>query len=315
MMLYSHNSILDEAAMLNFKHLHYFFTVAKAGAVNRAAERLHLAPQTLSGQLTQFEARLGIALFRRAGRRLELTETGRVVLSYAEELFQVSAELEEILRGGTDERVFPFRVGVADVVPKSIAHRLLAPALALPEPLRLVCREDRLDRLLAELAIHRLDMVLSDRPMPPGMDVKGYSHPLGECSVAFFATPDLAVRLTGGFPDRLNGAPLLIPGEDSALRAPLTRWLERQGLRPRIVGEFDDSALMKAFGKAGAGIFPAPAATGQETEGQYGVIRLGETSELRERFFAISVERRLTHPAVRAVSEGARAGLFAGDGT
>ena len=300
--------------MLNFKHLHYFFTVAKAGAVNRAAERLHLAPQTLSGQLTQFEARLGVTLFRRTGRRLELTETGRVALSYAEELFQVSAELEEILRGGKGDRAFPFRVGIADVVPKSIAHRLLAPALALPEPTRLVCREDHLDHLLAELAIHRLDMVLADRPMPPGMDVKGYSHPLGECGVAFFATEDVAIGLTGGFPDNLNGAPLLIPGEDSALRAPLTRWLERQGLRPRIVGEFDDSALMKAFGKAGAGIFPAPVVTGRETESQYGVIRLGETGELRERFFAISVERRLTHPAVRAVSEGARAGLFAGDG-
>ena len=243
---------------------------------------------------------------------MELTETGRVVLSYAEELFQVSAELEEILRGGKDERVFPFRVGVADVVPKSIAHRLLAPALALPEPLRLVCREDRLDRLLAKLAIHRLDMVLADRPMPPGMDVKGYSHPLGECSVAFFATPDLAGRLTGGFPDS-SARPCSSPARTApcAPRSPA-------GWSARACGHASSAssttAPIKAFGKAGAGSFRA-AATGQETEGQYGVIRLGETSELRERFFAISVERRLTHPAVRAVSEGARAGLFAGDGT
>lgn len=301
--------------MLNFKHLHYFLAVAKAGAVNRAAEKLHLTPQTLSGQLTQFEERLGVSLFRRSGRRLELTETGRLALSYAEELFQVSAELEEVLRGGQDERAFPFRVGIADVVPKSIAYQLLAPALALPESVHLVCREDRLDRLLAELAIHRLDMVLADRPMPPGMDVKGYSHPLGECGVAFFAAPALAARLNGGFPDCLDGAPLLVPGEDSALRSPLLRWLERQDARPRIVGEFDDSALMKAFGKAGAGVFPAPTATHDEVERQYGVIRLGETRDLRERFFAISVERQIRHPAVLAVSEGARGGLFSEGGS
>lgn len=296
--------------MINFKHLHYFLAVAKAGAINRAAESLHLTPQTLSGQLTQFEQRLGVSLFRRVGRRLELTETGHLALSYAEELFQVSAELEDVLRGSQEERAFPFRVGIADVVPKSIAHRLLAPALALPEPVRLVCREDRLNPLLAELAIHRLDMVLADRPMPPGLDVKGYSHPLGECGVAFFATPDLAARLPGGFPRLLDGAPLLMPGEDSALRVPLMRWLERGSLRPRIIAEFDDSALMKAFGKAGSGVFPAPAAISQEMENQYGVVKLGETLDLRERFFVISVERRITHPAVRAVSEGARSGLF-----
>jgi LysR family transcriptional activator of nhaA len=296
--------------MINFKHLHYFYTVAKTGAVNRAAEKLHLAPQTLSGQLSQFEARLGVSLFRRAGRRLELTETGRTVLAYAEELFQVSTELEEILRGGKEERDMLFRVGIADVVSKSIAHQLLAPALALPESVRLICREDRLDRLLAELAIHRLDMVLADRPIPPGMDVKGFSHPLGECGVAFFATTALAARLSGDFPACLNGAPLLIPGEDSALRVPLNRWLERQDLRPRIVGEFDDSALMKAFGKAGSGVFPAPIATSSVTTSQYGVVNLGETQELRERFFAISVERHLTHPAVLAVSEAAHGGVF-----
>lgn len=297
--------------MLNFKHLHYFFTVAKTGAVNRAAEKLHLAPQTLSGQLTQFEQRLGVELFRRSGRRLELTDIGRRALSYAEELFQVSAELEDVLRGAGDEQVMSFRVGVAEAVPKSIAHQLLAPALDLPEPVHLLCREDRLDRLLAELAIHRLDMVLADRPLPPGMDVKGYSHPLGECGVAFFAAPALADSLKGEFPANLDGAPLLLPSEDSALRAPLTRWLERKAIRPRIAGEFDDSALMKAFGKAGAGVFPAPMASGGEVEQQYGVVRLGESRTLRERFFAISVERRISHPAVYAISEGARRGQFA----
>lgn len=296
--------------MLNFKHLHYFLAVAKSGGVNRAAERLHLTPQTLSGQLSQFEERLGTPLFHRTGRRLELTEAGKLTLSYAEEIFQVSAELEARLRGGPEERVIPFRVGIADVVPKSIAHQLLAPVLALPEPIRLICREDRLDRLLADLAIHRLDMVLADRPMPTGMDVKGYSHLLGECEVAFFATPDLAARLATGFPASLDGAPMLIPGEDSALRGPLVRWLERQGLSPRVVAEFDDSALMKAFGQSGAGAFPAPAAMAQEVESHYGVVLLGKTADIRERFFAISAERKLTHPAVLAVREAARRGVF-----
>jgi LysR family transcriptional regulator, transcriptional activator of nhaA len=297
--------------MLNFKHLHYFYTVAKTGAVNRAAEKLHLAPQTLSGQLSQFEDRLGVELFRRTGRRLELTDTGRQVLSYAEEIFQVSAELEQSLRNSREDRTFPFRVGIADVVPKSIAYQLLAPALTLADPVHLVCREDRLDYLLGELAIHRLDMVLADRPMPPGMDVKGFSHSLGECSVAFFAAPALMARLSGDFPACLDGAPLLLPGEDSALRAPLLRWLERKGLHPRIVGEFDDSALKKAFGKAGAGVFTAAVSTGNEVENQYGVIRLGETRDLRERFFAISVERKVTHPAVLAILQASNLALLA----
>jgi LysR family transcriptional activator of nhaA len=296
--------------MLNFKHLHYFYTVAKTGAVNRAAEKLHLAPQTLSGQLTQFEARLDVKLFRRSGRRLELTDAGRQALAYAEEIFQVGSELERNLRDSREQRRFPFRVGIADVVPKSITYQLLAPALALPEPVHLVCREDRLDRLLGELAIHRLDMVLADRPMPPGMDVKGYSHPLGECGVAFFAAPDLAARLNGGFPACLDGAPLLLPGEDSGLSSPLLRWLERKGLQPRIVGEFDDSALKKAFGKAGAGVFPAPVATAADVESQYNVVRLGETRELRERYFAISVERKVTHPAVLAILQAASQSLL-----
>jgi LysR family transcriptional activator of nhaA len=231
-------------------------------------------------------------------------------LSYAEEIFQVSAELEALLRGGPEELATPFRVGIADVVPKSIAHQLLAPVLALAEPIRLICHEDRLERLLADLAIHRLDMLLADRPMPPGLDVKGYSHLLGECGVAFFATQDLAARLGTDFPACLDNSPMLVPGEDSALRAPLMRWMERRGLRPRVVAEFDDSALMKAFGQSGAGVFPAPAAMALEIEAHYGVARLGQTEDMHERFFAISAERRLTHPAVVTVTETARSGMF-----
>lgn len=292
--------------MLNYKHLHYFRTVAKAGAINKAAEKLHLTPQTLSGQISTLETRLGVALFRRTGRRLELTDAGRTALTYADEIFHVGAELEDALQNNPTARVHPFRVGIADVVPKAIAYQLLAPALTLPEPVKLVCREDRLEQLAAELSIHRLDMVLADRPLPASMDIKGYSHPLGECGIVFLAARSLATDGSPGFPDRLHGAPLLIPGEDSALRVPLLRWLERRGLQPTIVGEFDDSALMSAFGQAGAGIFPVPLTTAQAVMRQYDVVEVGQTLDIRERFFIISVERRLRHPAVLAVSEAAR---------
>ncbi len=300
--------------MLNYKHLHYFASVAREGGIIRAAERLCLAPQTLSGQISQFEERIGVALFKRTGRRMELTSAGKLALSYAEEIFQTGAELEDMLRHGGEERFVTFRVGIADVVPKFVAHRLLAPVLALPEAVRLVCQEDRLERLLAEMAIHRLDMVLSDRPMPPGTEIKGYSHPLGESAVAFMASLALAGRLKGRFPASLEGEPLLLPGKDSALHVALPRWLDRQGIRMRIVGEFDDSALMKAFGEGGAGVFPVAAASLPDIVAHYKVEQIGATEEIRERFFLISPERRLTHPAARAVSEHARAGLFAGGG-
>ncbi len=292
--------------MLNYKHLYYFRTVAKAGALNRAAEKLHLTPQTLSGQISAFEERLGVALFRRSGRRLELTDAGRTALIYADDIFQVGAELEEALQNRLAPRVHPFRVGIADVVPKAIAYQLLAPALTLAEPVKLVCREDRLEQLAAELSIHRLDMVLADRPLPSTMDIKGYSHPLGECGIAFLAARSIGHALAPDFPASLHGVPLLIPGVDSALRVPLLRWLERKGVQPAIVGEFDDSALMSAFGQAGAGVFPVPLTTVQDVLRQFDVIELGRTLEIRERFFAISVERRLSHPAVLAVSEAAR---------
>ena len=292
--------------MLNYKHLHYFRTVAKTGAINKAAEKLHLAPQTLSGQISTFEARLGVTLFRRSGRRLELTDAGRTALTYADEIFHVGAELEEALQNSTTARAHPFRVGIADVVPKAIAYQLLAPALTLAEPVKLVCKEGRLERLAAELAIHRLDMVLADRPLPSTMDIKGYSHPLGECGIAFLASRAVAQTLEQDFPANLQAAPMLIPGEDSALRVPLLRWFERHGIQPTIVGEFDDSALMSAFGQAGSGIFPVPLTVSQEVIQQYDVIEVGQTLEIRERFFAISVERRLSHPAVVAVSDAAR---------
>lgn len=296
--------------MINYKHLHYFYSVARLGGVMRAAERLHLTPQTLSGQIAQFEERVGVDLFRRTGRRLELTDAGKLALSYAEEIFQAGSELEDMLKNGAEERFITLRVGIADVVPKFITHRLLAPVLELPEPVRLVCQETGLQTLLADLSVHRLDMVLADRPMPPGTEIKGYSHPLGESAVTFMAAPAVAARLQGDFPGCLAGAPLLLPGRDSVLHGALPRWLERKGIHMRIVGEFDDGALIKSFGEAGAGVFTAPSAIVADVIAHYQVVPLGETDEIRERFFLISAERRLTHPAAKAVSENARAGLF-----
>lgn len=298
--------------MLNYKQLHYFWSVAKAGGLGRAAERLHLTPQTLSGQIALLEDSLGSKLFRRVGRRLELTEAGQLALSYADDIFRTGGELEEVLRGSPAGRPLQFRVGVADVVPKSLAYRLLAPAMGLADPVRIVCREDKLDRLLGELAVHRLDLVLADRPMPDQAEVKGYSHKLGECGIAFLAGQALAARLPGAFPACLDDAPLLLPGEGTALRGRLMRWLAGEGLHPRIVGEFDDSALMNAFGQGGSGVFPTPAVLADELCRQYGAVRLGHSDAVSERFYALSVERRLSHPAVLAILAAANREVFCG---
>lgn len=298
--------------MLNYRQLHYFWAVAKAGSIIRASERLHLTPQTLSGQISLLEETLGVALFLRVGRRLQLTETGRLTLSYADEVFQIGDELEEALRSRPEDRSIQFRVGVDDAVPKSIAYQLLTPAMALAKPVRIVCRENKLERLLIELAIHRLDLVLADQPMPSEANVKGYSHKLGDCGITFFAAPQLALQLKGEWPRNLNSAPLLIPGEEAATRVPLMRWFDTHQIHPRIVGEFDDSALMHAFGQAGIGIFIAPSVIADEVQHEHSVKVIGQTDEVTEQFYAISMERRLTHPAVVAINDTAHRKLFVG---
>jgi LysR family transcriptional activator of nhaA len=295
---------------LNYKHLRYFWMVAKAGSIARASEQLHLTPQSISGQLTTLEAALGVALFERQGRQLQLTEVGRQVLGYADEIFRLGAALSETLRQGPSQKAMVFRVGIADVVPKSVAFRLIEPALHLAEPVQLVCREGRLAMLLAELALQKLDLVIADRASPPSVSVRCYSHFLGESSVSAFAKPRLAAQLKPGFPDSLDGAPLLLPSSDVAMRARLMQWLDEHSLRPRIVGEFDDSALMKAFGQAGAGVFVAATAIAADVCRQYGVRQLGTMETVREQLYAITPQRRLLHPAVVAVSEAARQELF-----
>ncbi|MHC8382632.1 transcriptional activator NhaR [Pseudomonas sp. LB3P14] len=296
--------------MLNYRQLHYFWVVAKTGSIVRACEQLNLTPQTISGQISLLEQTYGIELFRRVGRQLELTEAGRQTLPYAEQMFQLGGELELMLRAQPNEQQILFRVGVADVVPKSIVYRLIAPTMELSEPLRITCREDKLERLLADLAIQRLDLVISDSPMPSHLDIKGYSQKLGECGISFFATAELAARYGQDFPRSLHGAPLLIPGPETVVRSRLQRWFAEQQIQPRIVGEFDDSALMQAFGQSGSGIFIGPSVIADEVKRQCRVELIGQTDAVTESFYAISVERKVKHPGIVAITEGARRELF-----
>ncbi|AMB87761.1 LysR family transcriptional regulator [Pseudomonas agarici] len=298
--------------MLNYRQLHYFWVVAKTGSIVRACEQLNLTPQTISGQISLLEQTFGVELLRKAGRQLELTEAGRQTLPYAEQMFQLGNELEAMLRAEPKEQQVLFRVGVADVVPKSIVYRLIAPTMELDEPIRITCREDKLERLLADLAIQRLDLVISDSPMPTHLDIKGYSQKLGECGISFFATRALAQRYGDTFPNCLQGAPLLIPGQETVVRSRLLRWLAEQKIQPKIVGEFDDSALMQAFGQSGSGFFIAPSVIADEVCKQYGVKLMGQTDAVSESFYAISVERKVKHPSILAITEGARRELFSG---
>ena len=296
---------------MNFKHLHYFWVTAKAGGIMRAGEQLHTTPQTLSGQIKLLEDWLGHKLFRKSGRNLELTDDGRVALGYADQIFTLGAELEAAVRetrGG--QRVLDFRVGVADSVAKSVAYRLLEPALAVAEPVRLICSEGKFPDLLAQLALHRLDLVIADEPMSRRMSVKAFNHPLGSTAMSFFAAPQLKALLKGEFPQCLNGMPMLIQGAAASVRQQLEGWLTQHQIQPRIIGEFDDGALMTAFGREGRGVFMAPTVLEAETVAQFGVDVIGRTDELVEEFFAVSVERRITHPCVVAITDAARAQLF-----
>jgi LysR family transcriptional activator of nhaA len=296
---------------LNYRQLQQFWTVARAGSVRAAAEQLDLAPQTLSGQIAALEHSLCTALFQRVGRRLELTETGRMVRAYADEIFELGDALQEAVSEARKSRVRPLRVGVAEVVPKSLAYELLSPALTLDPAPRLHCREDSLPRLLAELALHRLDLVISDRAPAGEYEIKVHATLLGECGTAFLAAPALARSLAPGFPRSLHGAPMLMAGGDSRARAGLQRWLDSHKLRPRIVGEFEDSALMKAFGAAGAGVFAVPAVVATELCARQSVAEIGRADDIRERFHALAGSRRDGHPGVQAVLEAARSRVFA----
>jgi LysR family transcriptional regulator, transcriptional activator of nhaA len=297
---------------VNYKHLHYFWAAARAGGVMRAGQQLNISPQTLSGQIKLLEERLGCALFRKAGRGLELTDDGRLALGYADQIFALGAELEaRIGKASTSSAGLDFRVGLSDSVPKSIAYRLLEPALSAAPNVRLICHEGKLTDLLGQLAVQRLDLVLADEPLGRQAGLKAFNHALGSTATSFFATPELKRSLKGGFPQCLDDAPMLLPGNASAMRLRFDLWLASRKIRPRIVAEFDDAALMKAFGGEGRGVFMTPTVLESETAAQYGVRVVGRSDELVGEFHAISPERRITHPCVAAITSSARDQFFA----
>jgi LysR family transcriptional activator of nhaA len=292
--------------MLNYKHLYYFREVATLGSITRACESLSLTPQTISGQLQLLEEFLDVKLFRKSGRNLELTEAGHIAHRYADEIFQLGSTLEQAVRNHPSTQAPLFRVGVVDVVPKTIAYKLLEPAMQLSPKIHIVCTEGPLPDLLSELAMHRIELVIADKPMPNTMAIKGFSHQLGFSSISFFAHESVKEQLQGDFPACLDNAPLLIPCEGTAVRKELKNWFHQQQLRTNIVGEFDDSALMRAFGVAGNGVFIAPSVLADTLTQEPGIQCLGHASGVVEQFFAISVERRISHPAVLAITKHAQ---------
>lgn len=295
---------------LNYHHLLYFWTVAREGSIAAAAEQLHLSQPTVSTQVRKLEQSLGEKLFRRSGRGLVLTEIGQKVYEYADEIFTLGRELVDVVQGRPVGKPLRLVVGMPDVLPKLVAYRLLEPAFSMPEEVRIVCLEGKLNDLLADLSRQRIDLVLSDSPVTPAMHVRAFNHALGECGVTFFAAPELAESHRRRFPKSLDDAPVLMPTATNAVRRSLDQWFDAQGIRPRIIGEFEDSALMKVFGQAGKGVFPAPSAIESEIRRQYHVRVVGRLDEVREHFYAVSVERRLKHPAVIAITDTARERLF-----
>ena len=295
---------------LNYHHLLYFWTTAKEGGITPAAEKLHLSQPTLSTQIGKLEKSMGVKLFDRKGRSLVLTDTGQIAYRYADEIFALGRELVDAVRGQPSEDTIRLLVGVPDVLPKLIVYQLLKPALALEEKVKLVCHEGKLNDLLSDLAMHRLDIVLADCPLTPQVNVRAFNHLLGECCVTVFGTAELAKTFKRGFPASLTGAPMLLPTQTTALRRSLEQWFDKHDIRPDVVHEFEDSAVLKVFGQECEGLVVVPTAMEQEVMRQYSLKTVGRIEEITERFYAISVERRLKHPAVVAISDAAKEVLF-----
>ena len=288
-------------AQINYKHLHYFWVVAQEGSITRAAERLDVAVQTISGQLSLLEKQLGKSLFNSQGRGLVLSDAGRTALGFADQIFQLGEAMIEALAHSDDTSTLRLRAGISDGIPKLLAYRLLSSVTSMPADVRLVCDEGEFETLLADLALHRLDVVLTDRAAAVGSNLKLFSTRLGDFATGLFATPELHARYGDGFPASLNGAPLLLPTRHNALRGRIERWLETNQLHPRIVGEFEDSALLTTFGRGGLGIFPAPVLLAEQVANQLGAQPLGEMNGVSEQIYAISNERRIRHPAVEVL--------------
>jgi LysR family transcriptional activator of nhaA len=296
---------------LNYHHLLYFWVVAKEGSIVRASEELRLAHPTISGQIHRLEEELGEKLFSRRGRRLVLTEAGRIAFRYADEIFSLGREFVDTLKGRAPGRSMRLVVGIADVLPPSLVRRFLEPALRIDRAIRIVCRGDKsVEEFVAELALHRVDVVIADGPAT-GTGVRAFNHLLGECGTTFFAAGKLAAATRKKFPTSLDGAPFLLPGAPSSVHRALEQWFDAQKIRPRIVGEFDDSALAKDFGNEGMGVFAAPSVIEAEVMEHYRVKVVGRSDEVRQQFYAISVERKIKHPAVAAICEAARQDIFA----
>lgn len=290
---------------LNYHHLFYFWKVAREGSISNACQELRLAQPTISGQLRLLENMLGQKLFIREGRGLALTEVGHLVFQYADEIFSLGKEMTEIVKGQQPGRPLRLVVGVTEVLPKFAAYRLLEPALKGDDPVRLICWEGKLDRLLTELVVHGLDVVLADAPLPTTLRVRAYSHLLAESGVSLLGVASLAKKYRLKFPKSLHDAPFLLPTDNTVLRQSLEQWFDAEKIRPLNVGEFEDSALMKAFGQAGCGIFAVPTLIEGEIQRQYHVQLVGRVPSIREKFYAISMERKLKHPAVKLISEAA----------
>lgn len=296
---------------INYQHLYYFWAVAKYGSIAAACEVLHLAQPTISGQLAVFEQSIGAKLLRKEGRRLVLTETGRAVFHYADEIFALGREMIHMLKGQVAERGLRLNVGISDAIPKLIAYRLMEPVLKLAEPKQVHCVEDKTDRLLMEIGLHSIDMVLCDVPATPAAGTRLFNHFLGESSVGVFAAPTLAARYRHNFPRSLNGAPFILPTGNTALRRYLDQWFEEQQISPVVQAEVEDSALLKTFGAAGVGLFFSSAAIAVEIQRQYGTEMLGLAEGVVERFYAITAQRRMKHPFVTAILERGQQGVYA----
>lgn len=283
---------------LNYNHLYYFYVVAKEGSIVKASETLNLTPQTISGQISNFESQIGILLFERKGKKLHLSELGQLVLNYAEEIFQIGNELKNVITTQQPNQYLTFTVGITDVIPKTLAYQLLNPALAMDDPIRLICHEGDQESLLAELAVNKLDLIISDQPLQPGNNVKAYNHQLAESGLTFFASKSIETSFKNNFPLSLSGEPFLMQSKKSVIHQRLSSWFQSQNIAPNIVAEFDDSALMKSFGQSGYGVFTGPTLIEKHIVSQYNVRVIGRTEELKEQYYAITPERRLKNPAI-----------------
>jgi LysR family transcriptional regulator, transcriptional activator of nhaA len=298
-------------AWLNYHHLLYFWTVAREGTVGRAAAQLHLTQPTISGQLRALEKALGTKLFNRVGRNLVLSDAGRIAYRYADEIFSLGREFRDTLQGRPFGRTLPFAVGVVNTLPTAMIYQLLQPALHLAEPVQIICEQGTADVLHTKLALNALDVVLADAPLSPNTKIRAFNHLLGECGVSIMGVPKLAAAYRRGFPKSLNGVPFLLPAQNTALRRSLEQWFDTLQIKPKVRGEFDDTALLKVFGQHGAGVFAVRSVLERDSRQLYQVQLVGRVESIRERCYAISVERKLKHPAVVAITEAARQKLFA----